>query len=444
MLQRTAYKFRAYPDPEQESLFWRTAGCCRLVYNLCLEQRRLEWHRSVPRRITAAGQMKELKALKAAAPFLREVPHHPLQQAIRDLDRAFQNFFEGRAAYPKPRTKFRHTSFPLSRSAADQGGSGWGEDLPAKGRWVPVRMHREIIGDVKNVTVSESGGWWFVSIAVEQEIEEPTPRTGSTVGIDLGVVNAIATSDGNVFDLPRVGSQEQQQLAAVQKTIARRKKGSRNRFKAILKLRRIQARHARRRADAKHKATSRLVQDHAVIVMEDLKVRNMTKSAKNNRGARLQGRAEGWTQSVASRHGAGRDPATDRVQDATYRRSDDRRSHTIHLAAVFLLRVDDPGKPIITRSVLLCLLRLRRLRRRERCAEHIGQGSHDPWQNRRTSGVGLWIELRWKPEAGNQARKGQKPAPSGAGVVTALQGSLCGRCCRHHDAARNHRCSVSP
>ena len=282
MLHRTAYKFRASPDPEQESLFRRTAGCCRLVYNVCLQQRRLEWHRSMPRRITATGQMKELKDLKTAAPFLKDVPHHPLQQAIRDLDRAFQNFFEGRAAYPKPRAKFQHNSFrypdPLQIKVDRDGQRIF---LPKAG-WVPVRMHREIIGDVKNVTVSEAGGWWFVSIAVEQAIAEPPPKVGSMVGIDLGVVNAIATSEGQVFDLPRVNAQEQRQLAAAQKTIARRKKGSRNRFKAILRLRRIQARHARRRADAKHKATSRLVRDHSVIVMEDLKVRNMTGSARGS------------------------------------------------------------------------------------------------------------------------------------------------------------------
>jgi putative transposase len=280
MLQHTSYKFRIYPDPEQASLFRRTAGCCRLVYNLCLEQRRLEWHRSAPRRITAAGQMRELKDLKAAAPFLKDVPHHPLQQAIRDLDRAFTNFFEGRASYPKPRTKFRLTSFrfpdPLQIKLDRDGQRIF---LPKAG-WIPLRMHREIIGDVKNVIVSEAGGWWFASIAVEQKIEEPTLRTGSTVGIDLGVVNAIATSEGEVFDLPRVSAHEHRQLAAVQKTIARRKRGSRNRFKAILRLRRIQARHARRRADARHKATSRLVRDHAVIVMEDLTVRNMTASAR--------------------------------------------------------------------------------------------------------------------------------------------------------------------
>ncbi len=194
--------------------------------------------------------------------------------------RAFKNSFEGRAAYPKPRTKFRHTSFrypdPLQIKLDRDGQRVF---LPKAG-WVRLRIHREIIGDVKNVTVSQSGGWWFVSIAVEQTIDEPALKVGPTVGIDLGVVNAIATSDGTVFDLPRVSAQEQPQLAAAQKTIARRRQGSRNRLKAILRLRRIQARHARRRADAKHKATSRLVRDHAVIVMEDLKVRNMTASAR--------------------------------------------------------------------------------------------------------------------------------------------------------------------
>ena len=280
MLQRTAYKFRAYPGPEQASLFRRTAGCCRLVYNLCLEQRRLEWHRSAPRRLSAAGQMRELKDLKAAAPFLKEVPHHPLQQAIRDLDRAFANFFEGRAAYPKPRTKLRHTSFrypdPLQIKLDQDGERIF---LPKAG-WVQLRIHREIVGELKNVTVSGAGGWWFVSISVEQTVDEPLPKAGPTIGIDLGVVNAIASSDGEVFDLTRVSAHVQRQLAAVQKTIARRKKGSRNRFKTVLRLRRIQARHARRRADAKHKATCRLVRDHAVIVMEDLKIRNMTASAR--------------------------------------------------------------------------------------------------------------------------------------------------------------------
>lgn len=101
-----------------------------------------------------------------------------------------------------------------------------------------------------------------------QKNEDPAVKVGGSIGIDLGVSNAIANSDGEVFDLPRVSAQEQRQFTAIQKTIARRAKESKTRLKAILRLRRLQARHARRRADAKHKATSRLVRDHAVIVIE--------------------------------------------------------------------------------------------------------------------------------------------------------------------------------
>src|SRR4051794_41134495 len=93
MKRLKAFRYRIYPTPEQESLFRKTAGCCRLVYNLCLEQREIEWHRMARRPVTKIGQVNEITALKDESPFLREVPHHPLQQAVADLDRAYQNFF---------------------------------------------------------------------------------------------------------------------------------------------------------------------------------------------------------------------------------------------------------------------------------------------------------------------------------------------------------------
>jgi putative transposase len=111
MKERMAYKFRIYPDEAQARLFRRTIGCCRVVYNTCLEQKRLERERSDPRRLTAVDQNKQLGDLKAALPWMKEVPHHCLQQAVIDLHRAFTNFFEGRAACPKPRRKYRNESF---------------------------------------------------------------------------------------------------------------------------------------------------------------------------------------------------------------------------------------------------------------------------------------------------------------------------------------------
>jgi putative transposase len=111
VLLRKAYRFRIYPTAPQEHLFRRTIGCCRLVYNLCLAQKKLERERSDPRSLTAFDQIKELTALKCDAEFLRDVPHHPFVQSVMDLHKAFKNFFEGRAGFPKFRKKGENDSF---------------------------------------------------------------------------------------------------------------------------------------------------------------------------------------------------------------------------------------------------------------------------------------------------------------------------------------------
>jgi len=282
MLERSAYRFRIYPDAEQESLFLRTIGCCRLVYNLCLEQRRLEWHRSSPRRISAYDQMKELKDLKREAPFLKEVPHHALLQAIHDLQKAYVNFFEGRAEYPKPRKKFRNESFrfPDPKQLKLEGAGRKARVFLPKAGWVKMAAHREVVGDVKNLTVSKQGEWWFVSIQVEREIQEPVLKIGEAVGGDLGTVNALALSDGTVYDLPRMSEKERRREAALHRRVARRTKGSRNRARALRDLRSFKARVARRRRDGKHKMTSDIARRYGVYCGEDLRVANMTASAR--------------------------------------------------------------------------------------------------------------------------------------------------------------------
>jgi transposase len=103
MIEHRGYRYRIYPDRDQESLFRKTIGCCRFVYNLCLEQESTFGRRG--RWISAFDQGAELKALKAEAPWLKEVPHHALVQAIADLHKAYTNFFEGRAGYPNRKRK---------------------------------------------------------------------------------------------------------------------------------------------------------------------------------------------------------------------------------------------------------------------------------------------------------------------------------------------------
>lgn len=292
MLIRKAYRFRIYPDAAQEDLFRRTMGCCRLVYNLCLDQKMLERERSNPRKLSRFDQIKELTALKDEAGFLREVPHHALVQAVIDLHKAFANFFEGRARFPRFRRKGENESFryPDAKQIRIEDDRIF---LPKAG-WTRMVMHRPIAGKIKNVTVSVTAGDWHASIQVEQEIGEVPVNRGAAVGLDLGGVQPIVLSDGTVFHLARTRKSDRRQLAAAQRILARRTKGSRNRAKACHRIARLLARQARRRKDALHKATTMIAKNHGVIVVEDLKIAAMTQSARGtieNPGSNVQRQA---------------------------------------------------------------------------------------------------------------------------------------------------------
>jgi putative transposase len=278
MKEQLAYKFRIYPDEAQSRLFRMTVGCCRFVYNLFLEQKRLEQNRSNARRLTQVDQINQLPEAKRDFPFLKDVPNHCLQQAIIDLHKAYGNFFAKRAAFPKPRRKFENESFRFPDPKQIKVRSG--EIFLPKAGWVKMIDHRPIIGIIKNVTVSISGDHWYASIQVEREIDEPAVREGAELGGDLGIVHALALSDGTIYDVPRMTDKEKRKEENLQRIISRRKKGSRNRAKAQRALRRYKAKLVLRRRDAKHKMTTDVVRRCAVLHLEDLKLKNLTASAR--------------------------------------------------------------------------------------------------------------------------------------------------------------------
>jgi putative transposase len=280
MKEKTAYKFRIYPDGRQAHLFRRTIGCCRLVFNACLRAKKDAWSGEEKVNLTSFDQIKSIPALKQQYPFLREVPNHCLQQAVVDLHKAYTNFFEKRASFPRFRNKYRNESFrfPDPKQLKFRPDAIF---LPKAG-WVRMVAHREVVGTIKNVTVSLSGDHWYASIQVERECDEPAtvaPEDAVERACDLGVVNAMTMDDGEVFDLPRMTEKERKKQAALQQTVARRTKGSKNHGKAKRALRRFLASVARKRKDAKHKATTAIANSCDVLFLEDLKVRNMTASA---------------------------------------------------------------------------------------------------------------------------------------------------------------------
>jgi putative transposase len=271
---RKAYRFRVYPTPEQVMQLSMTMGCCRLVYNLALEQRRLFSRKG--RNLNYYTGADDLPALKKEFPFFADAPSQCLQQALRDLEEAFQRFFRKDAGYPKPRRKFVHEScrfpqgFTIERHRLK---------LPKFG-WLKMVAHRKVKGRPTSVTISREGHRWYAAIACEVDMPNPQWRETSEVGVDLNVATGAVTSDEQILPMPRITPEEMRQLARLQKSLARKKKGSRNRLKARRALARFDAKLARRRRNAAHEISCRIAKQHTHIAFEDLRLKNMTASAR--------------------------------------------------------------------------------------------------------------------------------------------------------------------
>src|ERR1039458_4669211 len=194
--------------------------------------------------------------------WLRETHSQILQQSLKDLDRAYKNFFKKRAEFPK-RKKMGQVNSRIF--------------LPKLG-WLRYRNSREVLGKVKNVTVSQSAGKWFVSIQTEHEVAEPVHPSTSKIGIDLGVVCFAATSDGTMVEPLNSFKKHQVRLCRYQRAMSRKKKFSKNWMKAKARIRMIHTRIANCRKDFLHKTSTTIHQKPPTASLQDLQVSNMTKS----------------------------------------------------------------------------------------------------------------------------------------------------------------------
>ena len=280
MQRLQAYRFELKPNGEQQRLMRRSAGSCRFVYNkaLALQQER---HDAGEKKLGYAALCKALTEWKAQPQtlWLNETPSQALQQALKNLERAYKNFFEKRADFPRFKKKGVSDSFRYPQGVKlDQGNSR--VFLPKLG-WLRYRNSRDVLGEVKNATISQSGGKWFVSIQTEREVDQPLPQ-GCAVGIDMGIARFATLSNGSYIDPLNSFKKHQQRLARYQRAMSRKTKFSNNWKKAKAHVQRIHTRIANTRKDFLHKASCQISQNHAMIAIEDLQVRNMSKSAKGN------------------------------------------------------------------------------------------------------------------------------------------------------------------
>jgi putative transposase len=272
-----AFKFESIPSGSQVESMNRFAGCRRVVYNKSLELQSANYAAG-NKYIRYESLAKNLGIWRAEMLWLGEAPYHVLQQSMKDLDKAFRSFFAKRTAYPGRKKKGRGDSFRYpdpKQIKLDQANNRI--FLPKLG-WLRYRNSREVLGDVKNVTVSANNGRWFISIQTRREVEQPVAQ-GDAVGIDMGVIRFATLSDGTVYPPLNVFKRYAADLRKAQQAMSRKKKFSSNWKKAKRKVQSIHTHIVNARRDYLHKATTAISKNHALVVAEDLQVSNMSRSA---------------------------------------------------------------------------------------------------------------------------------------------------------------------
>ena len=278
MIIRKAFKYRLKTKLEQEPLLRQLAGSCRFVWNkaLALQKDRLD---QGERCLSYAQMTALLPEWKTEFPFLKEVHSQPLQQTLKNLDRALKDAFDktNPKRFPVFKKKcVRSDSFRYPQGFKLDGNKVF---LPKIG-WFGFFKSRPVEGTLRNVTVSRKGKHWFVSIQTEGEVTEPVHPSNSAVGGDRGVKRFLSLSDGTFYEPLNAFRKLEQQLAKEQRKLSRRTRKSRNWYKQKAKITKLHIKIADARNDYLHKVSNAVSKNHAVVILEDLKVKNMTASAK--------------------------------------------------------------------------------------------------------------------------------------------------------------------
>lgn len=283
------YTYRAYPTVGQARALARLFGCVRVVYNDFIAARERQYREGLP--FESAGELdKRLLTQAKLTPeraWLSEVSSIPLQQSLRDADRAYRRFFKGKGKVGKPRFKSRHhrQSARFTRSAGfsvheTTHGVGFVR-IPKVGR-VRFVLSRELPSDPSSITViREADGTYHVSFVVEVE-ERPKPQASKVSGIDLGLTDfaTIVGSDGTRTKVPAPKHlrRAERRLAKRQRELSRKQRGSRNREKARIKVARAHARVRHQRQDFAHQLSTQLARENQAVAVEGLSITGLART----------------------------------------------------------------------------------------------------------------------------------------------------------------------
>lgn len=284
MLILKAYKFRLEPTPEQSQRLRQLCGCARFVWNLGLtETKRIL---GSGEKLPSAFELNRMLTVWKKMPehiFLQDAYTDNLQQKLKDLHAAWKRCFDKKLAAKAPvwkrknegRDSIRFVNFEKYCRLENRR-----VKLPSGLGWVKFRQSQRVNGKIKNATISQLAGQWYISFQVEVKTAEPNHTSTTIVGLDAGVTKLATLSDGTVYQPVNSFKASQRKLATLQRQLSRKVKFSSNWQKQKRKVQRLHSHIANIRRDYLHKVTSEISKNHAMIVIEDLKVSNMSKSAK--------------------------------------------------------------------------------------------------------------------------------------------------------------------
>jgi putative transposase len=277
---RKTYKEKLRPTPAQERELERVLWHCRTLYNVALEQRITAWQRCHVS-ITRYQQDAELKAIRAEFPEYGAIHSHVLQDVLARLDTTYHAFFRRltngeKPGFPRFQGRDRYHSFTYKEYGNGARLDNGSLVLSKIGR-IAVRWSRPVEGTIKTVTLSREADGWHVCFSCAEVSTQPLPLTGLATGIDVGVKVFLVTADGQMVENPRHYRKAERRLQNAQRRVARRKKGSKRRTKAVKLLARKHQQGRRQRTDFHHKTALALVRQYDVLYLEDLQVRNMSR-----------------------------------------------------------------------------------------------------------------------------------------------------------------------
>lgn len=273
-----AVKVRIYPSEEQQSHLAQAFGCVRWVWNQSLATMS-QTYKETGKGISALTMKKQIPIWKTEFEWLKECYSQCLQSSVLNLSQAFINFFDGRTGYPTFKKRHGKQSIQFPQNVKVQGADEI--KFPGKFGVVKAKIHRELVGSVRTVTVSKMpDGRYYASLLMDDGADKPaTNEDGKAIGIDLGLLDFVVTSEGSKYQNPRHLKKHERNLKRKQKKLSRKRdQTTKSRRKAKLAVAKVHARIARVREDFRHKLSRKIVDENQIIVVENLAVKNMVKN----------------------------------------------------------------------------------------------------------------------------------------------------------------------